>query len=167
VSLPYRIATLLYAFDEKDRVLLIERNHQPNKGCFSPPGGKLQTDSGESPHGCAIREAKEETGIQLTFEDLHLTGIISEQGYQGNTHWLMFLFEIKLRLTDLPPDHEEGAFQWASPKDLEKLPLPGTDREKIWPLFWEHRGGFFAANCQCAKDQSDEWILLQSNPAQS
>ena len=62
VSLPYRIATLLYAFDEKNRVLLIERNREPNKGCFSPPGGKLQTDSGESPHGCAIREAKEETG---------------------------------------------------------------------------------------------------------
>ncbi|SVD84974.1 uncharacterized protein METZ01_LOCUS437828, partial [marine metagenome] len=57
---------MLYAFDEEDRVLLIERNHEPNKGCFSPPGGKLQTGSGESPHSCAIREAKEEIGLQLT-----------------------------------------------------------------------------------------------------
>ena len=167
MSFPYRIATLLYAFDEEDRVLLIKRNHEPNKDCFSPAGGKLQTDSGESPHGCAIREAKEETGLQLTFEDLHLTGIISEQGYQGNTHWLMFLFEIKPRLAELPPDHKEGSFRWATIKELEKLPLPGTDREKIWPLFWEHRRGFFAANCRCTKDQPDEWILFQSNPAQS
>jgi len=164
VTLPHRIATLLYVFDEGDRVLLIERNHEPNKGYFSPPGGKLHTDSGESPHACAIREAKEETGIQLTPEDLHLTGIISEQGYQNNTHWLMFLFEIKKRLTELPPEHEEGAFRWASLKELKELPLPGTDREKIWPLFWEHRGGFFVANCQCTKDQPDEWTLLQSNP---
>jgi len=164
VTLPHRIATLLYVFDEGDRVLLIERNHEPNKGYFSPPGGKLHTDSGESPHACALREAKEETGIQLTPEDLHLTGIISEQGYQNNTHWLMFLFEIKKRLTELPPEHEEGAFRWASLKELKELPLPGTDREKIWPLFWEHRGGFFVANCQCTKDQPDEWTLLQSNP---
>jgi 8-oxo-dGTP diphosphatase len=164
VTLPHRIATLLYVFDEGDRVLLIERNHEPNKGYFSPPGGKLHTDSGESPHACAIREAKEETGIQLTSEDLHLTGIISEQGYQNNTHWLMFLFEIKKCLTELPPEHEEGAFRWASLKELQELPLPGTDREKIWPLFWEHRGGFFVANCQCTKDQPDEWTLLQSNP---
>lgn len=164
MTLPHRIATLLYVFDEGDRVLLIERNHEPNKGYFSPPGGKLHTDSGESPHACAIREAKEETKAQLTPEDLHLTGIISEQGYQNNTHWLMFLFEIKKRLTELPPEHEEGAFRWASLKELKGLPLPGTDREKIWPLFWEHRGGFFVANCQCTKDQPDEWTLLQSNP---
>ena len=164
MTLPHRIATLLYVFDEGDRVLLIERNHEPNKGYFSPPGGKLHTDSGESPHACALREAKEETGIQLTPEDLHLTGIISEQGYQNNTHWLMFLFEIKKRLTELPPEHEEGAFRWTSLKELKELPLPGTDREKIWPLFWEHRGGFFVANCQCTKDQPDEWTLLQSNP---
>ena len=76
----------------------------------------------------------------------------------------MFLFEIKKRLTELPPEHEEGAFRWASLKELQELPLPGTDREKIWPLFWEHRGGFFVANCQCTKDQPDEWTLLQSNP---
>ena len=164
MTLPYRIATLLYIFDEGDRVLLMERNHEPNKGYFSPPGGKLHTDSGESPHACAIREAKEETKAQLTPEDLHLTGIISEQRYQNNTHWLMFLFEIKKRLTELPPEHEEGAFRWASLKELKELPLPGTDREKIWPLFWEHRGGFFVANCQCTKDQPDEWTLLQSNP---
>ena len=105
--------------------------------------------------------------MQLTPKDLHLIGIISEQGYQGTTHWLMFLFEIKLRLTELPPEHEEGSFHWVTVEELQKLPLPGTDREKIWPLFWEHRGGFFVANCQCTKDQPDEWTLLQSNPAQS
>lgn len=167
MSLPYRISTLLYIFDEKDRVLLIERNREPNKGCFSPPGGKLQTDSGESPHACAIREAKEETRMVLAYEDLHLTGVISEQGYQNTTHWLMFLFEIKLRLTELPPEHEEGAFRWATPLELETLPLPGTDREKIWPLFWHHRGGFFAANCLCTRDHPDDWTVLQSNPSQS
>ena len=165
MPLPHRIATLLYAFHEDGRVLLIQRNHEPNRGCYSPPGGKLQTATGESPHACAIREAREETGLQLIPADLHLTGVISEHGYQGNAHWLMFLFEIKPRLTELPPEHDEGTFHFATREDLETLPLPGTDREQIWPLFWQHRGGFFAAHCRCTKGAPDEWILEQSNPA--
>ena len=165
MPLPHRIATLLYVFHEDGRVLLMERRHEPNRGCFSPPGGKLRTDLGESPHACAIREAREETGLQLTPDELHLTGIISEHGYQSNAHWLMFLFEIKLRLAGLPLDHEEGAFRWATRENLKTLPLPGTDREQIWPLFWQHRGGFFAAHCHCTKGAPDEWTLEQSNPA--
>ncbi|MDP7012064.1 MAG: NUDIX domain-containing protein [Verrucomicrobiota bacterium] len=164
MPLPYRIATLLYAFHEDGRVLLIERNHQPNRGCFSPPGGKLHTDAGESPHTCAIREFREETGLELSLDELHLTGIISEHGYQGNAHWLMFLFEVSLRLTELPPDHEEGPFRFATKEELGALPLPDTDREQIWPLFWKHRGGFFAAYCHCTKGAPDEWTLEQSNP---
>ena len=75
----------------------------------------------------------------------------------------MFLFEIKPRLTELPPDHEEGAFRWATREALDTLPMPGTDREQIWPLFWQHRGGFFAAHCHCAENQPDQWTLLQSS----
>ena len=164
MSLPYRIATLLYAFHEDGRVLLIERNHQPNRGCFSPPGGKLHTDTGESPHTCAIREFREETGLELSPDELHLTGIISEHGYQGNAHWLMFLFEVSFRLTELPPDHGEGPFRFVTKEELGTLPLPDTDREQIWPLFWKHRGGFFAAHCHCTKGAPDEWTLEQSNP---
>ena len=33
---------------------------------------------------------------------------MSEHGYQGQTHWLMFLFEVKVKLTSLPPPHAEG-----------------------------------------------------------
>ena len=44
MSLPHRIATLLYCFHEDGRVLLIERRHEPNFGLFSPPGGKLCED---------------------------------------------------------------------------------------------------------------------------
>ena len=47
MPLPYKIASLLYAFHEDGRVLMMERQHDPNRGLFSPPGGKLQTDTGE------------------------------------------------------------------------------------------------------------------------
>src|SRR5580765_6673218 len=79
--LPYKVATLLYCFNDRDEVLLMERAQEPNLGLWSPCGGKLHTEEGESPYVCACREAKEELGVTISISDLHLTGIISECGY--------------------------------------------------------------------------------------
>jgi 8-oxo-dGTP diphosphatase len=162
MSLPYNISTLLYCFNERDEVLLMRRVKEPNKGLWSPCGGKLDTRIGESPFGCACREAKEEIGLDIDAHDLHLTGIVSEQAYKSAGHWLMFLFEIKSRLTEVPPDHREGYFQFHRKDSLSALPLPQTDAEKIWPLFWEHRGGFFAAHCACGKNGVNAWTIEAS-----
>jgi 8-oxo-dGTP diphosphatase len=164
MALPYKISTLLYCFNAADEILLLERAQEPNRGCWSPPGGKLKTDVGESPYACACREAAEEMRLTLTPADLHLTGLISEHGYQGQAHWLMFLFEVKPRLTRLPPPMIEGRFQFFPRTALVELPLPRTDAESIWPLFWQHRGGFFAAHCHCHTDGRNEWTLEQSSP---
>ncbi len=162
MALPYKVATLLYCFNEQDEVLLLERVQEPNLGFWSPCGGKLHTDEGESPYACACREAQEELGVSLSPSDLHLAGIVSEHGYQGQTHWLMFLFEIKRRLTVLPPVHREGRFQFFPRPALATLKIPLTDRERIWPWFWQHRGGFFAAHCHCHPDRPDDWLLEEA-----
>jgi 8-oxo-dGTP diphosphatase len=163
MALPHKIATLLYCFSERDEVLLLERVHEPNRGLWSPPGGKLHTDSGESPYACACREAHEELGLALTPRDLHLTGLISEHGYEGQAHWLIFLFEIRLRLKSSPAPHREGRFEFFPPDQLSALKLPRTDREQVWPLFWRHRGGFFAAHCHCHPDGRNEWTVEASH----
>jgi 8-oxo-dGTP diphosphatase len=163
VSLPYKIATLLYCFNDQDDVLLLERTQEPNRGFWSPCGGKLKMEIGESPYACACREAEEEMGLKLQARDLHLTGMVSEHGYQGQTHWLMFLFEVKPRLTTLPPVHLEGRFAFFPATEFGSLKMPQTDLEQIWPLFWQHRGGFFAAHCHCFPDGRNEWSLEQSN----
>lgn len=165
MPLPFQIATLLYCFNERDEVLLLERAQQPNLGCWSPPGGKLHTEEGESPYACACREAHEELGLTILPGDLHLTGLISECGYQGDAHWLMFLFEVKPRLEKLPADHREGSFQFFRREALGALNLPPTDGERIWPWFWEHRGGFFAAHCHCQADGKNVWTLEDSRKA--
>ena len=162
MALPYKIATLLYVFDPEDRVLLLERAREPNRGLWSPAGGKLDTATGESPHACACREASEELGMTLSAADLHLTGLVSEHGYQGQSHWLMFLFEVRRRLAAAPPPHGEGRFAFWPREELDRLPLPATDREQIWPLFWRHRGGFFAAHCHCAGADDMRWCLEAS-----
>jgi len=160
--LPYKIATLLYCFDEQDRVLLLERGQEPNRGLWSPCGGKLDTATGESPYAAACREAAEELGINIQPADLHLAGLVSEHGYLGQAHWLMFLFEVKTRLTTLPAAHREGRFAFFAREEITKLPLPKTDLDQLWPLFWKHRGGFFAAHCRCAADGTYQWFLEES-----
>jgi 8-oxo-dGTP diphosphatase len=162
MALPYKIATLLYCFNERDEVLLLERAQEPNLGLWSPCGGKLNTEIGESPHACACREAREEIGLDLTPADLRLTGLIAEHGYQGQSHWLMFLFEVKPRLKSLPPAHREGIFKFFPRDALASLKMPQTDLEQIWPLFWRHRGGFFAAYCHCHPDGRNEWTVEES-----
>lgn len=162
MSLPYRISTLLYCFDRTDRVLLLERAQEPNLGLWSPCGGKLQTEHGESPYACACREAAEELRLKISKTELHLTGIVSEEGYEGQSHWLMFLFEVTTRLSKTPPVHREGRFEFFPRDSLEALKLPRTDRERIWPWFWRHRGGFFAAHCRCHLDGHNDWTLEES-----
>src|SRR5476649_1051284 len=124
MALPYKVATLLYCFNGRDEILLLERAQEPNRGFWSPCGGKLKMDIGESPYVCARREAGEELGIKISSPDLHLTGIVSEHGYQGQTHWLMFLFEVKVKLNSLPPPHPEGQFEFFPPAAIADLKIP-------------------------------------------
>ena len=162
MAVPYTIATLLYCFSAKDQVLLLERLREPNRGLWSPCGGKLNTDLGESPYAAACREAAEEIGKTVNPSDLHLTGIVSEHGAGAAAHWLMFLFELKSKLDSLPPDHPEGRFGFFTRSEIDSLRIPQTDREKIWPLFWQHRGGFFAAHCHGHPDGKHIWTLEES-----
>ncbi len=159
MALPYKISTLLYCFNAQGKVLLLERAQEPNLGLWSPCGGKLNTSEGESPYACACREAWEELSVKVTPAELHLAGIISEHGYAGQAHWLMFLFELKTPLKTLPAPHREGRFAFFDREELAGLKMPQTDREQIWPLFWRNRDGFFAAHCHCYEDGRNEWRI--------
>ncbi|HEY3864133.1 MAG TPA: NUDIX hydrolase [Verrucomicrobiae bacterium] len=159
MTLPYKIATLLYCFNRQGEVLLMRRAQEPNLGLWSPCGGKLNMDEGESPYACACREAQEEISQTLAPRDLHLTGIVSEHGCEGQAHWLMFLFEVKPSIERLPPPHREGEFAFFAPDRIKTLPIPRTDAEQIWPLFWQHRGRFFAAHCRCHPGGGHDWQM--------
>lgn len=152
--LPYRIAVLCYLFDEADRVLLLHRRKPPNRDLYSPIGGKLEQDTGESPTACAVREVHEETGLTIAAPQLHLTGIVSEAGFDDRMHWLMFLYEVTRpirpgEIADEAHDFDEGRLEWHDPATVGKLPIPDTDRQVIWPLFWRYRRQFFTAHIDC------------------
>ncbi len=50
--------------DESGRMLLILRGHEPGKGLWSVPGGRIEP--GETDEQAVIREVREETGLKVT-----------------------------------------------------------------------------------------------------
>jgi len=145
----FRISTLVFLRDRDGRFLLIRRNKAPNLGKWSPIGGKLDMASGESPFECACRETREETGHEISDNDLHLFGYVSEKNYEGERHWLMFLFHCRKPMTTLPPDIDEGSFGFFTRDEIRSLPIPETDESLVWNLFDEYSDGFVGIRTDC------------------
>jgi len=151
-ALPFKLSSLIFLRDASGRLLMMRRNKAPNLGRWSPVGGKVETAAGESPFECAVRETAEETGLHIGTDDLHLFGMITERGYEGQSHWLMFLFECRKPLTGLPPDIAEGSFGLFTRAEVDGLEVPDSDRTLIWPVYDRHRGGFIAYRAECHPD---------------
>ena len=148
-SLPFKISTLVFIRDINERVLLIQRAKAPNKGCWSPIGGKLDMERGESPYECARRETLEEVGLCLTDNDLHCFGYISEKHYEDQCHWLMFLFHCRVQLDQLPAAIDEGKFAFFAREAVDQLELPETDRRLLWPYYDRNKDGFVGLRADC------------------
>jgi len=129
---------------------------------WSPIGGKLETSIGESPFECAIRESREEIGVEITEKDLHLFSMVSEKNYEGAGHWLMFLFNCRKPLDSLPPPIDEGTFAFFPRTEIDTLPLPETDRKALWPIFDKYRNGFIALRADCDPSHPLKIITEQS-----
>ncbi|HTL69452.1 MAG TPA: NUDIX hydrolase [Lacunisphaera sp.] len=149
--LPYKISVLVFLENSAGELLLMLRAKQPNLGVWSPIGGKLEMDTGESPFDCAVRETIEETGFAVTATDLHLFAMIAEKAYQGETHWLMFLFRCKRPIATLPPDIAEGRFAFFTRESIQSLPIPETDKAALWPIYDKYRDGFVALKADCSR----------------
>lgn len=163
-ELPYKIAALCDLRDRAGRILLIHRAKEPNKGLYSPIGGKLETAIGESPAQCARREILEEAGLDVPIDRLNLAGVVSEEGYEGRTHWLMFIYRVRGAVSVEERRIREGDLAWHDRAELETLALPQTDRRIIWPLIFSNEGGFFAVHIDCAGGELN-WRVEETRPA--
>lgn len=148
-TLAHKLAVLVFIENAAGEHLLLLRSKPPNFGSWSPVGGKLETHLGESPFECAVREVREETGFVIDAGDLHLFAMIAEKAYEGETHWLMFLFRVRKPLAALPPDIREGRFGFFARAAIDALPIPETDRAALWPIYDRYREGFVALKADC------------------
>ncbi len=149
-QLPFKISVLVFLRNAHGEHLLIQRLKAPNKGCWSPIGGKLDMHVGESPYECARREAHEEVGLELSDEELHCFGYISEKSYEGTGHWLMFLFDCTREIGALPAAIDEGHFAFFSRRAIDTLAIPESDRTLLWPYYDRFNKGFVGLRANCA-----------------
>ncbi len=170
--MPYRLACLCDLRDAQGRHLLLLRKKHPNFGLCSPIGGKLDVETGESPHQCAQREILEEAGIHVPIERLHLMGLIAERAFEGRGHWLLFYFRVIGPVEVEARDMNEGRLDWFREDEMAGLPIPETDKQIIWPLVRQHevsaaaeragkRHGFFSVFIDCSV-QPMTWRVEQS-----
>jgi 8-oxo-dGTP diphosphatase len=122
VAYPRVLATLVYAIRD-DEVLLHKRVRPPNLGLWVAPGGKLEPT--ESPTECAVREMREETGLEL--EDPVLRGVMVEVSPRPDYQWVTFIHAATRWTGELAPAAGIGEFRWVRIPEVFALPIPPTD----------------------------------------
>jgi 8-oxo-dGTP diphosphatase len=105
--------------ERNGQVLLIKRTNVHGAGTWSTPGGHLEY--GESPEECAIREVKEETGVNIG--DVRFKGITNDLFEVSEKHYITIWMEA--RYLDGEPvvnaDGEASDIGWFS---WDALPKP-------------------------------------------
>jgi len=122
---PYGAHTLVYRSD--GRLLLVRHD---GVGKWVLPGGELDGD--ESFREAALRELREESGVEATIEGLGLLGRV-EFYCDGNHTWgVLPVYEARAETTDIAiedPDEEISDARW-----FDELPEDTRDRDEI--LTW-------------------------------
>jgi 8-oxo-dGTP diphosphatase len=72
-----------------DQVLLMKRKGPHGQGTWSTPGGHL--DFGETPEGCAAREAKEEVGLDVV--DIRFRAVTNDIFETTGKHYITIWME--------------------------------------------------------------------------
>ncbi len=111
------LTVIVAAITNKNKICLLRRAKRPYQGYWGMIGGKLRLN--ESIEECALREAKEETGLDCSFEGIR--GVLHERVKEKDLvkhAFVLFLCELSTKKTDL--NHgEEGELDWF---DLNNLP---------------------------------------------
>jgi len=116
---------------EGDRVLLVKRGHPPLMGEWSIPGGVLEV--GETLHEAAIREAMEETGLQV--EPSTLLGVydrvLRDADERTLYHYVLIDFLCRRISGEPRPGSDVDEVRWFGRTEIGSLSLAKDTAEVI------------------------------------
>ncbi|MFH1403265.1 MAG: NUDIX hydrolase [Candidatus Altiarchaeota archaeon] len=107
-----------------DSILLIKRVNPPFKGMWAIPGGFV--DYGETVEHAVVREALEETGLEVKV--IRLTGVYSDPARDPRGHTVSLVYECVITGGILSAGDDAGDAEYFS---LEDLPDLAFDHRKI------------------------------------
>jgi 8-oxo-dGTP diphosphatase len=106
--------------DHSGRLLLIKRGHEPGKGLWSIPGGRVE--AGESDAAALVREVREETGLVVAPGRL-IGSVHRPAGGGGDGVFDIRDYAAAVTGGALVPGDDADDAVWAGPAELDTLPL--------------------------------------------
>lgn len=116
----------IFIFDDKQNFILIKRKNEPYKNHWALPGGFV--DYGECVEDAAIREALEETSINVKLDKL--IGVYSEPSRDPRGHTVSVVYSARGNMEEMKADDDACDINIFTKKDLEKINL-AFDHDKI------------------------------------
>ena len=103
-------------------VLLIERAKGPLRGLWSLPGGHIEP--GEAARGAALREVREETGVEADIAGLlDIHEVLRHDGGRLTAHYLIVVFFGRWVSGEPAPGDDAAAARFVPMEALAALPL--------------------------------------------
>jgi 8-oxo-dGTP diphosphatase len=118
-------------FDDKERVLLIERGKPPLVGYWSLPGGVVET--GERLEEALAREVFEETNLRISVDSIATVfeRIMPNEAGICEYHYVLIDFYCTVLGGELQPGDDSRRAEWRDVKSLESILLTEGTREVI------------------------------------
>jgi len=112
-------------------VLLVRRGHDPGRGEWAMPGGRLRL--GETLAQAARREVREETSVEIEAgEVLSVTDLIQRDD-AGRVRYHYVLVDLLARYVSGEPRAGSDALdvRWVDARDLDAYPMPDRTRRVL------------------------------------
>lgn len=110
----------VFIFNQKGEILLLESHKWP--GAYVVPGGHVEL--GERLEEAAVRESKEETGLDIYDLDFILfQQFVYDPAFWKQRHFIFFDFAAKTDNTKVVLNDEAQGYIWIEPGDALELKL--------------------------------------------
>jgi len=126
----------VFIFNSNGELLLLQSHKWP--GRYVVPGGHVEL--GETIEQAAIREAKEETGLDIHgLEFLCFQQFIYDPAFWKPRHFIFFDYAARTDSLDVQLNDEAESHNWVQLEDALQLPIDSYTRVSIEKYMEKHR----------------------------